>query len=207
MRYRREGTTTMKTKILALLQNGAELTLTQITEQIGEKKENKPVVLYHLKRLIDEGKIRKNEDKTYSFVDSEGLKTINIECVTAKAGSNDVFYDENDKIYIPVAINMISHDPNDLLLVKVSGNSMEPTFSDGNILMFKKIKNTDEIQDNKIIVCRVDGGLKVKRYKDMGHYKLLLSDNFNYEHQENMPIPIDENRDFEILGRYVSRIN
>ena len=198
----------MKDKILALLQGGKDLTLTQIQEQIGKLDKDKPMVLYHLRGLVGLGKIRKNEDKTYSFIDVAGVKTLNIEYIgEAKAGVNDKFHDDSaPKEYIPVAVSMISHSPEDLLLVKVSGDSMAPTFNEGNLLMFKKIKEGDII-DSKIIVCRVDGGLKIKRYKDMGNYGLLLSDNYNQEHPENHPIVIDGIKDFQPLGRYVSQIN
>jgi SOS-response transcriptional repressor LexA len=201
----------MRTKILSILQEKESLTLTQIQNSIDEDKKNKPLVLYHLRHLVNNGNVRRNEDKTYTFISENKIKTINITYFgEAKAGANDVFRDENATFRkIPVAVNMISHDPKDLLLVKVSGSSMEPTFQDGNLLMFRKIASDryNSILDNQIIFCRINDGFKIKRYKNMGNYGLLLSDNYNQKHPDNHPIVLDDIIDFEPLGRYISTIN
>ena len=197
----------LKDKILALLRKGRNLRLSEIHNAMP--CENKPVIYYHLKRFVKDGKVIKNTDKTYSFIDENGKETINILYVgAARAGSDDRFIDESGFTTIPIKTTALKHNPDDLLLVSVLGDSMNPILQDKDLVMFKKLTNIKDVKDEDIVFARVDtgteSGFKIKRFKRMNNnYIALLSDNKKYE-----PIIIgSENTDFEIKGKFVSVIN
>lgn len=198
----------MKNEIIALLRTEGELTLTGIQDKL--EKKHKPVVAYHLRGLIDRGLVHKTQNKTYKLVDCDGLQvngveTIIIPRIIAKAGPNDVFLSENVSTY-ELNKKDTSYKPEDLIIVQVSGTSMEPTFSDGDMLLFRK--TFEKPENNSIVLWRVDDGAKIKRIKWVNSpeesYGLLLSDNVS--DPDNTPIRIDDNNS-EFIGKFVSRIS
>ena len=197
----------LKDKILSLLQKKETVSLAEVHSVMPN--ENKSVLFYHLQRFVKNGKAIKNIDSTYSFIDTIGKEAINILYVgAARAGDNDRFIDESGFATIPVKTTSIKHNPDDLLLVSVLGDSMSPKLYDKDLVMFKRYIIGDEVIDNEIVFVRIntgtDSGFKIKRFKRMdNNYIALLSDNKNYK-----PIIIeDENTDFEIKGKFVSVIN
>lgn len=71
-------------------------------------------------------------------------------------------------------------DPKNLFLVDVSGDSMEPTFHDGDILLVDRSKNN--LQTDGIYVFRDEKDMYVKRVeRQLGGRILLKSDNSRYE--------------------------
>lgn len=197
----------LKNDILNLLytHTGADFTLGEIINSLKiDSEKYKPIVFYHLKKFVESGKIIKSENKKYSFIDLNGLDTIDIPYIgDARAGDDVSFIDENGITSIPVKTSLIHHNPKELMLVSVKGNSMAPTLQDKALVMFKKVGNTDYIPDNEIVFCRYDNGFKIKRFKRLSeNYCALISDN-----EEFSPIIINENNDFEIKGKFVSVIN
>ena len=87
----------------------------------------------------------------------------------------------------------------DLFFIKAKGDSMEPTISDGDMLMFRKTNQLPSV--GSVVLCRRDDGLKIKR---LGQYNTengpayrLVSDNkAKYE-----PFPADES--VQILAKLV----
>lgn len=199
----------MKNEIIALLRANGELTLTAIQEKLGAK--HKPVVSYHLQGLMDKGIIRKTQNKTYRLVDFDGLpvntiETILIPRIIAKAGPNDVIL-ENNVSTGKIDVSETSYKPEDLIMVQVSGDSMTPTFNDGDLLLFRK--TSERPKNNEIVLWRVDDGAKIKRIKwattdDGEFYGLLLSDNVS--DPDNRPIRIDD-ANSEFMGKFISKIN
>lgn len=199
----------MKNKIIELLQKGQDMSLSNI--QLALNVKNKPAVSYHLRGLLDKGIVQKTENKTYKLTEVAGLaaekmESIIIPCITAKAGPSDNVISES-VTEIEMDSTKIPYKPNNLVIVKVSGTSMMPTFKDGDLLLFRK--SQDRPRNNEIVLWRVDDGAKIKRIKwaidDTGEpYGLLLSDNIQDE--ENKPIKItDDNSSF--IGIFVSKIN
>ena len=198
----------MKNEIIALLRVEGELTLTGIQDKL--EKKHKPVVAYHLRRLIDGGLIHKTPNKTYKLVDCDGLQVNSVETIIvpriiAKAGPNDTILSENISSY-EIKKKDVSYKPEDLIIVQVSGTSMEPTFYDGDMLLFRK--TFEKPENNSIVLWRVDDGAKIKRIKWINStddsYGLLLSDNVS--DPDNTPIRVDDSNS-EFIGKFVSRIN
>ncbi len=195
----------IQTDILSLLEKHANLSLTDIARDIDAS--NTPIVLYHLRRMVAQGKIRRNEDKTYSFVDVDGLDVVPITYIGhAKAGADDRFIDENGITSFPVQTTKIRHNPSDLILVSVDGDSMETTFHDKDLLMFKKYAIGEYPKDDEIILARFNDGVKIKRfhlYRDhAGNLNgQLVSDNDKYA-----IIPVDDDN-FTPIAKFVRNMN
>lgn len=47
--------------------------------------------------------------------------------------------------------------------VKVNGNSMEPTFNDGQIILVKKVIDDSEVRNNQFVIAEVNGEAYVKK--------------------------------------------
>lgn len=191
-------------KILNYLKNNDRKTLTEIRNYL-DKNIQKPVMLYHLKKLIDLGKIIKNDDKTYQYYSGQNIQLVKIPCYgEAKAGTDAKIKDNEDPDYfIAVPPSCLKgYNPKDLFIMQVSGDSMEPTLYDSSYVVFKK-EFGNIPKDNDVVLYKTNNEeLKIKRFKNMGNYAILWSDNFrNYN-----PIEINEEYDY-YLGRMISIIN
>ena len=188
-------------EILSFLQNNGDKTLTEIKNHLNEDLK-KPVVLYHLRRLLDAGKITRDGMK-YSFFNNNQINLIKVPFFGEfKAGMDAKFRDnENPDSFVALKPNDIKgYKPQDLFVVSVSGDSMTPTLQDGNMLLCKKVDG-EKPQDEEIGLFRVFGEeLKIKRFKKIGGKSVLWSDNFNNYH----PIPIDNQLTY--IGKMISVI-
>ena len=191
-------------KILDYLKNNGCRTLTEIRNHIDESIQ-KPIVLYHLKKLLDLGRIIRNDDKTYQYYSGQSVQLVKIPCYgEAKAGIDaKIKYNEEPDYFVAVPKKKKKgYNPKDLFIMQVSGDSMEPTLYDSSYVVFKK-EFGNIPKDDDIVLYKVDNEeLKIKRFKNMGNYAILWSDNFrNYN-----PIEINEEYDY-YLGRMISIIN
>lgn len=195
--------------IINILRQCGELTLTEIQQKFGVTI-TKQALSHHLNKLLESGQIQKIEKKKYKIpdvggFDAEEIETILLPCVTAKAGPSDNVVEESVSS-IKITPQQ-TYKPTDLVAVKVSGTSMFPTFDDGDLLLFRK--TLDRPQNNKVVLWRIDDGVKIKRIKwmleeDGTPYGLLLSDNMQDEN--NKPIKVtDMNSNY--IGTFVSILN
>lgn len=208
-----------KEQILAVLRSSEELSLTEIynkillNEYVEEDGVSKPLILHHLNNMIKEGIVLKNINKKYKIVsidygkgDSlnvESLDTIVLPRIIARAGPAEKYIPDNIE-RSSVKLNKNLYKTEDLILVEIAGNSMLPTFYDGDLLLFKKFNLGEKPTNNQIILARVGDGAKVKRFMKIGNKGLLLSDNSS--DPDNGPISInDEN--FMPIGFYLSKID
>ena len=198
-----------RNEIINVLRQYGELTLTEIQQKFNMAI-TKQALSHHLNKLFETGQIQKNEKKKYKIpevggFDAEEIETILLPCITAKAGPSDNVVEESVSS-IKIA-QQRSYKPTDLVAVKVSGTSMVPTFDDGDLLLFRK--TLDRPQNNKVVLWRIDDGVKIKRIKwmvedDGTPYGLLLSDNMQDE--TNKPIKVtDINSNY--IGTFVSIIS
>lgn len=88
--------------------------------------------------------------------------------------------------------------PNKLSVFYGSGDSMLPRIHDGDALLFDMSDTSP--RDGKIYVVRYDGDYYAKRLQQYGKHWFLVSDN-DSDPKWRKPVPIDENTDFEIVGR------
>lgn len=199
---------TLKEEILTFLRSNAQhsMGLTEIVNGIhADPQKLKSAILYHLRRFVDAGKVRRKEDGTYIFIDEDGSETINILYVgDARAGSDDSFIDDEDGLTtIPVKSSLIKHDPKELILVSVKGDSMEPELPDRSLLLFKRYKQNETPEDGDIIFCRYDNGFKIKKFQKLNDsYFVLVSNNKKYA-----PILVNEYIDFAPKGKFITIIS
>ncbi len=205
-----------KDQILAVLRDGKELSLSEIYEKIyidsfDEQTLSKPLILHHLNNMVRDGLLIKN-DKKYKItnidfgqgdsLNIDSLDTIVLPRIIARAGAAEkVIPDTIDTS--TVKLNKNRYKPEDLILVEVAGNSMTPTFQDGELLLFKKFQLGETPSNNQIILARIDNGAKIKRFVNVNNFGLLLSDNVS--DPDNSPIPVDDDN-FAPIAKYVSKI-
>jgi len=198
-----------KEEIILLLKTEGALKLADIRNHLHA--ETNSTVLYHLNYLIQHGIIKKNLDKKYKLVDvadgffPERVETIRIPLITAKAGPNDNYIEETISTG-ELEKGVTSYTPENLIMVKVDGDSMYPTFSNGDLLLFRKSTNLPRNGD--IVLWRVDDGAKIKRFQwkvnsEGVPYGLLLSDNTKMP--ENTPIEIND-ANSALIGSFLSVI-
>ncbi len=188
--------------ILILLQKNGPKTLTEIKKILGGDLP-KPTILYHLKRLQEQGRVVRDGFK-YSFFTNQNLSLIKIPCYgMAQAGVNARFSEDQIEYYVAVPpLFLHGYNPRDLFVMEVAGDSMEPTLHEHNLVLFKYYR--DQIPtDNDIVLCKIGNAeLKIKRFKNMKEYGLLCSDNY----KKYLPIIMNEDSD-KILGKMISLIN
>lgn len=78
------------------------------------------------------------------------------------------------------------------------GDSMEPTIETGDAILFDT--SDTRMQDGKIFMVRYDGHVTAKRLVKLGRSWFLASDNAT-DPKWRKPVPIDETKDFEVIGR------
>ena len=79
--------------------------------------------------------------------------------------------------------------------VKVVGNSMEPTFNDGQIVYVNRLVDESEIRNNQFVIAEVNGDAFIKKLSFSDDYVKLISLNPNYD-----DIIIHDYDDFLIRG-------
>jgi len=78
------------------------------------------------------------------------------------------------------------------------GDSMEPTIEAGDAILFDT--SDTRLQDGKIFMVRYDGHITAKRLLKLGRAWFMSSDNVA-DPKWRKPVPIDETKDFEVIGR------
>lgn len=79
--------------------------------------------------------------------------------------------------------------------VRVNGNSMEPTFSNGEILFVNKTEKVNEVRNNQFVIAEVNGDAFVKKLFVSADGVKLISLNRDYD-----DIIIHDYDDYQIVG-------
>jgi SOS-response transcriptional repressor LexA len=79
--------------------------------------------------------------------------------------------------------------------VRISGNSMEPRFINGQIVF---IRQQNILENGEIGIFLLDGEAYIKKLHNDSNGKFLISLNKDYK-----PIPIEEHSEFSILGKVI----
>ena len=94
----------------------------------------------------------------------------------------------------------LKSNPGDLAVIFVQGDSMEPTLSDGDVVLVDRSRN--QLTGEGMYVFRMENMLFIKRLQVIGAGLLhALSDNPAYKALEFRPSDVDQN--FSIIGRVV----
>ncbi|MDL2268267.1 helix-turn-helix domain-containing protein [Desulfovibrio sp. OttesenSCG-928-G15] len=136
--------------------------------------------------------------------ENTGPDTVFVERVSARpsAGSGSLETDVEHRGLYSFHRSFIQRKggtPDDMKIFEVSGDSMEPTLGDGDLIMINLRETT--IKTGHIYLVRIDDELYVKRLEPRPGVMLLKSDNTSYE-----SISIDKNdesKNWEVFGRMV----
>ena len=184
-------------QILELVQQNPQITLAELAKAVGLKSVS--TVHVHIRKLIKENFLERNRHAliaTHRPVD----EFIPIPFYGfAQCGDTDIFAEENIVDYVNMPTKFLPTPTQDLFFIKAKGDSMEPTISDGDMLMFRKTSELPTV--GSVVLCRREDGLKIKR---LGQYNTenglayrLVSDNkAKYE-----PFPADAS--VQILAKLV----
>lgn len=149
-----------QSKILEMIKKNPAITLQEIAKKLKIKSVS--TAHAHIQKLINE-----------NFLVREGRKLILTNRDTneftplpfygfAQCGDGDLLVDENIIDYVPMPTRFLPTPTSDLFLMKAKGDSMEPTISDGELLLFKR--NVGAPESGTIVLCRKGkGSLQIKR--------------------------------------------
>ncbi len=79
--------------------------------------------------------------------------------------------------------------------VRVHGDSMQPTFDDGQIIFVNKVEKVDEVRNNQFVIAEINGEAFIKKLFVSYDCIKLISLNRNYE-----DIVIHDYDDYRIIG-------
>lgn len=79
--------------------------------------------------------------------------------------------------------------------VRVHGDSMQPTFDDGQIIFVNKVENADEVRNNQFVIAEINGEAFIKKLFVTADCIKLISLNRKYT-----DITIHDYDDYRIIG-------
>lgn len=147
-------------KILEMVKKNPNITLQDIAKKL--KISSVSTAHAHIQRLIDENfLVRAGRQLVLTNRDPNEFTPLPFYGF-AQCGPGDIFNEGNIIDYIPMPTRVLPPPTDNLFLMKAKGDSMEPTISDGELLLFRTYKNAPENGD--IVLCRRGtGGLQIKR--------------------------------------------
>ena len=101
--------------------------------------------------------------------------------VRAAAGSGDIVFEEaaDMKVEVPRAVLPRWVDRRGLICIRAAGDSMEPTLSNGHLILLDR--SQIEPVDEKVFVIHTEDGLVVKRVRKTDEGWQMTSDNRAYK--------------------------
>ncbi|MCZ0743557.1 XRE family transcriptional regulator [Ligilactobacillus sp. UO.C109] len=167
-------------------EGGLKLSLLAKYKKLNTENKKK-VVDYADNRLKDQMRQSKihpiNENDNTHYVDVLG---------SVSAGTGEWLTDEQHE---EVMVNNVppAHD----FALRVNGDSMTPTFSDGQIIYVNKIYDTEEVRNNQFVIAELNGDSYVKKivFDDNRKNCRLISLNKKYA-----DIKLKKSADFKIVG-------
>jgi len=122
--------------------------------------------------------------------------------VQASAGYGQINEQEDVVEEVPFNTSWLhskNWQPNKLALVQVTGDSMEPTLENRDLILFDQ--GDKQIKDSMLYVLNLNGTLMVKRLLSMFDRSLVIrSDNSAYQDQK---LSVDQVEGLQVLGRVI----
>ena len=169
--------------------NNDKLRMSLLSKYEKLNTENKKKVVDYADNKLKDQKRQQNKihpinenDNTY-YVDVLG---------SVSAGTGEWLTDEQHE---EVMVN--NEPPAHDFALRVNGDSMTPTFSDGQIIYVNKIYDTEEVRNNQFVIAELNGDSYVKKivFDDNRKNCRLISLNKKYA-----DIEIKKSDDFKIVG-------
>ena len=168
------------------------------------------------KEKIIKDELKKNPSKyTNYFIKTVDDNKINIpyfENIHACAGPGLINYEETpkpitfDRGFLETQLNMKNFK--NVHIIKLKGNSMEPTFKSGTFLMVNPFENEgSSVENGSIYVVRYYEDVMVKRVVRNNKTKEVLLHSDNKEENPSIEIKAEDINDFHIIGRVIANFN
>lgn len=184
-------------QILELVKQNPQITLAELAKAVSLKSVS--TVHMHIRKLIKENFLERKGHSLSSTNRAVDEFTPIPFYGFAQCGDTDIFAEENVVDYVNMPTKFLPTPTQDLFFIRAKGDSMEPTISDGDLLMFRKTSELPPV--GSVVLCRRADGLKIKRLGQYNNengigYRLVSDNKAKYE-----PFPADTF--VQILGKLV----
>ena len=170
--------------------DGLRIRLLSKYEKLNTENKKK-VVDYADNKLKDQ---KRQQNKIHPINENDNTYYVDV-LGSVSAGTGEWLTDEQHEEV------MVNNDPpaHDFAL-RVNGDSMTPTFSDGQIIYVNKIYDTEEVRNNQFVIAELNGNSYVKKivFSNNKEDCQLISLNKEYN-----PINVTKDDDFKIVGLVV----
>lgn len=164
-------------------QTSSLINLTNVYTQLNEQRQHK-VVSYASNQLREQESSSVKENTHVVYLSGY-----------VSAGFGEYMIDDGSKTE---PIEVTGSVPNYDIAVKVNGDSMEPTFANGQILYVKKITDPSFLRNGQFVIARIGDDAYVKKFRKQDEEIKLVSLNPLYK-----DIIIQPEDDFEVIGTVI----
>lgn len=164
---------------------------------------------------ITKKELKHNPNKYNSLlkiIDDSKIDIPYFENINACAGSGIINYEDTPKPitfnreFLETQLNMKNFK--NVHIVKLKGNSMEPTFKSGTFLMINPFENEgSSVENGSIYVVRYYEDVMVKRVVRNNKTKEVLLHSDNKAENPSIEIKAEDENDFQIIGRVIANFN
>lgn len=167
--------------------DGLRIRLLSKYEKLNTENKKK-VVDYADNKLKDQ---KRQQNKIHPINENDNTYYVDV-LGSVSAGTGEWLTDEQHE---EVTVN--NEPPAHDFALRVNGDSMTPTFSDGQIIYVNKIYDTEEVRNNQFVIAELNGDSYVKKivFDDDRKNCRLISLNKKYA-----DIEIKKSDDFKIVG-------
>lgn len=167
--------------------DGLRIRLLSKYEKLNTENKKK-VVDYADNKLKDQ---KRQQNKIHPINENDNTYYVDV-LGSVSAGTGEWLTDEQHE---EVMVN--NEPPAHDFALRVNGDSMTPTFSDGQIIYVNKIYDTEEVRNNQFVIAELNGDSHVKKivFDDDRKNCRLISLNKRYA-----DIEIKKSDDFKIVG-------
>ncbi|UJS28452.1 LexA family transcriptional regulator [Macrococcoides canis] len=177
------------------LSNDLKVKYTTLSDWINAKTYPRIDKIELMANYFDVSKSELVEDKSISFEKIEARK---VPVVSHISAGIPIYSEENilEYAYVPAYLAV---DGKDVFYLRVSGDSMDKEFKEGDLVLVEK---DSYVTDGQIAVVQVNGyNATVKKVKFNGDQIVLLPDSHNTDHLPQVYTKKDE---VKIIGRVIS---
>lgn len=170
--------------------DGLRIRLLSKYEKLNTENKKK-VVDYADNRLKDQ---KRQQNKIHPINENDNTYYVDV-LGSVSAGTGEWLTDEQHE---EVMVN--NEPPAHDFALRVNGDSMTPTFSDGQIIYVNKIYDTEEVRNNQFVIAELNGNSYVKKvvFSNNRENCQLISLNKEYK-----PINVTKDDEFKIVGLVV----
>ena len=170
--------------------DGLRIRLLSKYEKLNTENKKK-VVDYADNKLKDQ---KRQQNKIHPINENDNTYYVDV-LGSVSAGTGEWLTDEQHE---EVMVN--NEPPAHDFALRVNGDSMTPTFSDGQIIYVNKIYDTEEVRNNQFVIAELNGDSYVKKIVFDNNRKDCQLISLNKEYN---PINVTKDDDFKIVGLVV----